>query len=175
MLKHLSIQTEKTYVHWVKRYGAFLHAAKLLPDQPSETKMKAFLTSLARTGVAAATQNQAFNALLFLYRDVLKQELVKVDALRAQRPASLRYCPTQAEVYQLLANVADIYGYALPPHRGREGGQPINKLCFNSEPGRIRRGLVNSNHETTALTVLVRDMVARHQICPGCHGALGCE
>lgn len=111
MLKHLSLQTEKTYVYWVKRYGAFLQAAKLPPDQPSETKMEAFLTSLARTGVAAATQNQAFNALLFLYRDVLKQELVKVDALRAQRPASLRYCPTRAEVCQLLASVADLYGY----------------------------------------------------------------
>lgn len=98
MHKHLSLQTEKTYVHWVKRYGAFLQAAKLPPDLPSETKMEAFLTSLARAGAAAATQNQAFNALLFLYCDVLKQELVKVDALRAQRPASLRYCPTQAEV-----------------------------------------------------------------------------
>ena len=51
MLKHLSFQTEKTYVHWVKRYGAFLQAAKLPPDQPSETKMEAFLISLARTGV----------------------------------------------------------------------------------------------------------------------------
>jgi len=98
MLRHSSINTEKTYVYWVKRYAAFLQAAKPPPDQPAETKMEAFLTSLARTGVAAATQNQAFNALLFLYREVLKQELLKVDALRAQRPASLRYCPNRPGV-----------------------------------------------------------------------------
>ncbi len=110
MFKHLSVETKKTYVHWVKRHGAFLQAAKLPLDQPFETNMEAFLTSPARTGVAAATQNQAFNALLFLYHEVFKPELVKVDALRAQRPANLRYCPTQAEVYQILTNVADIYG-----------------------------------------------------------------
>jgi site-specific recombinase XerD len=61
--------------------------------------------------VCASTQNQAFNALLFLYREVLKQELHEVNALRAKRPTSLRYCPTQAEVDQLLTHVADIYGY----------------------------------------------------------------
>ena len=111
MLRHLSVQTEKTYVHWVKRYAAFLQRAKLPPDQPSEAKMEAFLTSLARGGVSASTQNQAFNALLFLYREVLKQQLAEIDALRAKRPTSLRYCPTQTEVSQLLASVADLYGY----------------------------------------------------------------
>src|SRR5262245_57983793 len=107
MLKHLSVQTEKTYVHWVRRYGAFLQATKLPPGQSSET----FLTSLARAGVSASTQNQAFKSLLFLYREVLKQELVEVNALRAKRPATFRYCPTKAEVNQLLTNVADLYGY----------------------------------------------------------------
>lgn len=110
-LKHLSVQTEKSYVHWVRRYGAFLLTVQLPPAQASETKMEAFLTSLARAGVSASTQNQAFNALLFLYREVFKQELVEIHALRAKRPASLRYCPTQAEVTQLLAQVGDLYGY----------------------------------------------------------------
>ncbi len=111
MLKHLSVQTEKTYIHWLKRYGAFLQSTKPPPEATSESKMEAFLTGLARAGVAAATQNQAFNALLFLYREVLKQELVEVNALRAKRPPSLRYCPTQPEVHQLLAQVNDLYGY----------------------------------------------------------------
>ena len=111
MLKHLSVQTEKSYVHWVKRYGEFLQQAKLPAGQSSETKMEVFLTSLARAGVSASTQNQAFNALLFLYREALKQQLVEINALRAKRPASLRYCPSQTEVSQLLSHVTNLYGY----------------------------------------------------------------
>ena len=113
LLKHLSVQTEKTYVYWIRRYGLFLQAASVPPSQSSEAKMEAFLTSLARAGVSASTQNQAFNALLFLYREVLKQEIREVNALRAKRPVSLRYCPTQIEVNQLLAHVTDIYGYPI--------------------------------------------------------------
>ncbi len=63
MLRHLSVQTERTYIHWLKRYGAFLQSTKPPPEATSESKMEAFLTGLARAGVAAATQNQAFNAL----------------------------------------------------------------------------------------------------------------
>jgi site-specific recombinase XerD len=88
MLKHLSVQTEKTYVHWVKRYGGFLQASQLPPDQPSERKMEAFPTSLARSGVSASTQNQALNSILFLYREVLKQNLQHIDPLRAKRSSS---------------------------------------------------------------------------------------
>ncbi len=42
---------------------------------------------------------------------MLKQQLTDVDALRAKRPAMLRYCPSQAEVNQLPAHVSDLYGY----------------------------------------------------------------
>jgi site-specific recombinase XerD len=111
MLRHLSSQTKKTYVHRIKRYGAFLQAAKLPTGHTSETKIEAFLTSLARAGVSASTQNQAFNAMLFLYREVLKQQVGEVHALRAKRPVALRYCPTQDEVKQLLAQVSDLHGY----------------------------------------------------------------
>jgi hypothetical protein len=48
---------------------------------------------------------------LFFYRFALKQELGNIDALRAKRPAGLRYCPDRNETLQLLANVQDFYGY----------------------------------------------------------------
>ena len=102
MLKHLSVQTEKTYVHWVKRYGAFLQAAKLPPDQPSETNMEALLNRLARTSAAAATRNQAFNALLFLYREILHQELGGIQSVRADRPVRVPTVLTPEEVKQVL-------------------------------------------------------------------------
>jgi len=104
-LKHFSLNTEKTYVHWLQRYGKFLKDPKhknLLTEQKLET----FLTNLALAGVSASTQNQAFNALLFFYRDVLKQQLGPLDALRAKRPPALRHCPTREEVVQLLAYIS---------------------------------------------------------------------
>jgi hypothetical protein len=50
----------------------------------------------------------AFNALLFFYRYALKRDLGNVDALRAKRPAGLRYCPDRSETLKLLAHVNDV-------------------------------------------------------------------
>src|SRR5512140_282751 len=111
MLRHLSINTEKTYTHWLGRYGSFLRAQPSAEFLTSERKIEAFLTSLAIAGVSGSTQNQAFNAVLFFYREVLKQELGPVDSLRAKRPVNVRQAPTQEEVRQLLAVVPDVYGY----------------------------------------------------------------
>jgi integron integrase len=106
----LALSTQKTYTHWVKRYCLFLRA---FPGKEltSERKLEAFLSHLARAGVAAATQNQAFNAILFFYREILKVQLGEVHALRARRPPHLRECPSEQEVTQLLAGVPDLYGY----------------------------------------------------------------
>ncbi len=109
-LRHFSINTEKSYVHWLGRYGGFLKDSKL-KKLPSEKKMEAFLTHLALSGVSASTQKQAFNALLCFYRDVLKQELPPVNSLRAKQPNHVRHCPSHEEVTQLLSLVSDIYGY----------------------------------------------------------------
>ena len=109
-LRHLSINTEKTYIHWIGRYASFLKQKRgesLTPEQ----KMEAFLTRLALTGTSVETQNQAFNALLFLYRNVLKTELGPVDSLHAKLAGTVRQAPTQEEVRQLLGAVTDIYQY----------------------------------------------------------------
>lgn len=96
VLRHLSINTEKSYTHWLGRYGLFLKDPQL-KNLTAERKIEAFLTRLALSGVSASTQNQAFNALLCFYRDVLKRELGPVDSLRAKRPATIRQCPSQQE------------------------------------------------------------------------------
>jgi hypothetical protein len=66
-LRHYSIRTEQAYCDWIKRYIKF-HGLKVREELlPAEPKVEAFLTDLAVRGkVAASTQNQAFNALLFL-------------------------------------------------------------------------------------------------------------
>jgi hypothetical protein len=74
-----------------------------------EQKLQAFLTQLALSGISASTQYQAFNAILFFYRDVLKIQLGPVDSLRAKRPTALRHCPDREDVFKLLAHMPDIY------------------------------------------------------------------
>lgn len=107
--KHYSLATEQTYLAWLRRYMAFLAQDKF--PGTSESKMEKFLSVLAADGVAASTQNQAFNAILFFYRDVLGQKLGDIKALRAQRPAHIRHAPGKADVVKLLQNVQDQAGY----------------------------------------------------------------
>lgn len=73
--------------------------------------MEAFLTQLARQEVSASTQNQAFCALLFFYRECLGLKLGNVDALRAKKPVHLRYAPERDEVLALIARCQSAAGY----------------------------------------------------------------
>lgn len=106
--KHLALQTERTYSHWLRRYIGFLKTDRHGGD--SRSKVERFLTHLAREGVAASTQNQAFNAILFFYREVLEQELGEINALRAKRPVYVRQAPAREDVARLLATVRDRSG-----------------------------------------------------------------
>ena len=103
--KHFSIRTEQTYVEWIKRY-IFFHG-KRHPNEMAEAEITAFLTHLARAGkVAASTQNQALSALLFLYREVLQQNIGWLDQVeRAKRPARLPVVLTKDEVRRLFAHL----------------------------------------------------------------------
>jgi len=108
--QHKALATEETYVLWLRRYMA---AVRQMPNSlPSEKKLERFLTELAQQGVAASTQQQAFNAVAFFYKDVLGVPLQAVDALRVRRPAHLRHAPTVAETRLLLQAVPDVGGYA---------------------------------------------------------------
>ena len=78
-LKHYSIRTEQCYCDWIRRYIRF-HAMRSREELFAATgKVEMFLSDLAVNGkVVASTQNQSFNALLFLYREVLHQPLENV-------------------------------------------------------------------------------------------------
>jgi integron integrase len=108
-LKHLSYATEKSYSGWVQSYIRAL--GKMPAEWPSEQKAAAFLTQLARAGVAAATQSQALNAIIFLYRHVLGTALGDVEALRVRRPPTVRTALPVEEVRALLGAVEDVGGY----------------------------------------------------------------
>ena len=110
-LKHLALNTEESYVHWLIRYATFLKGQKPDPTSTTEQKIEGFLTNLALSGMSASSQNQAFNGLLFFYRHALKHELGSINSLRARRPAALRHCPARDEVVRLLAQVLDVHRY----------------------------------------------------------------
>lgn len=99
---HYSRRTEEQYVHWVKRFIYF--SGKRHPVELGAAEVTAFLNHLSRErDVAAATQNQALSALLFLYKEVLRQPLPWLDELeRAKRPARVPTVLTRAEVKRLL-------------------------------------------------------------------------
>ena len=99
-LHHYSIHTERSYVDWIVRYVLFHKMQSRADLQPAEAKMEAFLSDLAVTQhVAPATQNQAMNALVFLYKRVLEQPLEgKIDALRADAKVHVPVVLTREEV-----------------------------------------------------------------------------
>ena len=100
--RHYSRRTEQTYWYWI-RYFVFFHG-KRHPAQMGAAEVTAFLSWLAtERNVAAATQNQALSALLFLYKQVLGVELPWLGELvRAQRPVRLPAVLSEAEVRRLL-------------------------------------------------------------------------
>jgi len=101
-LRHLSPRTEEAYRHWIRRF--ILFHGKRHPSELSPDHVAAFLSALATgANVAAATQNQALQAILFLYRDVLLQPLGHVPAIvRARAPARLPVVLSRAEVRAVL-------------------------------------------------------------------------
>jgi len=101
-VRHYSRRTESAYLAWIRRF-IFFHG-KRHPAEMGALEITKFLSSLAVEGdVAASTQNQALSALLFLYRDVLKQDLPWLDdVVRAKRPARLPVVLTRDEVRTLL-------------------------------------------------------------------------
>jgi len=109
-IKHYSYRTERSYLDWVKRFNDYVsnvkkkdvHKVGLASDD-----VRDFLSYLAITKrVSASTQNQAFNALLFLFRDVLKVELGDLSkTVRAKRGQKLPVVLSPEEVQALFKNV----------------------------------------------------------------------
>jgi integron integrase len=103
-LRHYSPRTEDCYVAWIERYIRF-HGLRH-PRDMGTAQVAAFLTHLAaEEHVAASTQNQALNALVFLYEQALEIELGRVDALRARRRRRLPLVLSPEEVQRVLVNI----------------------------------------------------------------------
>ncbi len=109
-LRHYSYQTEKSYIGWIKRY-IFFHNKKH-PKDMGKIEIEEFLTHLAvEKKVAPSTQNQAFNALLFLYEQVLEISIKNenIQALRAKKKIHIPVVLTQEEVAIVIHNMKGTY------------------------------------------------------------------
>ena len=104
-VKHFSLSTERAYVGWVRRF--ILFHRKRHPKDMGEDEIRQFISHLAVDArISASTQTVALSALLFLYREVLKQELPYVKNIERAKPAN--YLPvvfTRNEVNLVLAGL----------------------------------------------------------------------
>ena len=103
--RHLAFRTEQVYLQWMRRYVKF-HGRRH-PREMGPLEVEAFLTHLAvEAKVGASTQNQALQALLFLYKQVLDIELPWLENVtRASRPRRLPVVLSTAEVRSVLAQL----------------------------------------------------------------------
>ncbi len=104
---HYARRTELAYVSWIERFLAWIGSDD--PRTASEVQIRNFLSELAIKGnVAASTQNQAFSALLFLFRDVLQIEMQFLEAERAKRPQRVPEVLTIEEVDSVLQEMGGV-------------------------------------------------------------------
>lgn len=108
--KNYSIRTEEAYISWIKRYVLFHQKThpKLLTAQDINT----FLTFLAaKRNLSASTLNQAKSALLFLYREVLDQEIEWIDeVVQTKKPQRLPVVFTKEEIRRILGQLRGVKG-----------------------------------------------------------------
>ena len=101
---HFSYSTEKTYISWIYRFIIFHN--KRHPEEMGGKEIADFLTDLAvERKVSASTQNQALNALVFLYRKVLKIPLDDFDFEHARIGKRLPVVFSRAEAQDVISNL----------------------------------------------------------------------
>jgi integron integrase len=109
--RHYSYCTEKSYLEWIRRFIAF-RDYELPRGSEAAEKVRGYLEYLAvEREVAASTQNQALNALVFFYKNVLQEPIGEMDEFaRAKRPRRLPDVLTRSEVQSLLAQMDGVAG-----------------------------------------------------------------
>lgn len=107
-MRHYSRQTLKLYRSWLRRFERFVQHKP--PQQLNSLDVRAFLSDLATTHrVSAATQNQAFNALLFVFTHILKRAFIIKDTVRAKRKPYIPTVLSRTEIEQVLAELTAPY------------------------------------------------------------------
>jgi integron integrase len=109
-LQHKSYRTERSYVSWIRRFLA--HTVGIASERLDERHVRGFLSFLAvEKRVAVSTQTQAFNAVLFLFRFVLRKPIEGLrPSIRSKQAKRLPVVMTRREVENVLRRLPDVYG-----------------------------------------------------------------
>lgn len=156
-LHHYSIHTERTYIAWIKRFVQYHNMQSREDLQHGEEKVEQFLTHLAvNRNVSPSTQNQAMNALVFLYKKVLKTPMEKeINAVRARKKMNVPVVLTREEVRQIMGFLQGVpqlivkllYGSGL---RIREAVRPrIHDIDYRMKSITVRSGKGAKDRVTT--------------------------
>jgi integron integrase len=107
--RHLSLRTEQAYLQWIKRFILFHH--KRHPAQMGAAEVNQFLTYLAvNANVAASTQNQALNAVIFMYKQFMERDIGDLGAyIRAKRTEKMPVVLSQEEARSVLNHLHGAY------------------------------------------------------------------
>jgi site-specific recombinase XerD len=129
--RKLAINTEQCYRTWICKFLDFLQTPQARDIATSEAKIEVFLSTMAREDYSSVSQNQAFNAILFLYRNVFKKDLAGIDALRCRTKPRERYTPTEAEVLAMLSKLRNsaIYNIRLAGALVYACGLRVSECC----------------------------------------------
>lgn len=162
--KHYSLKTESVYTHWVKRF--ILFHGKRHPKDMGRKEIEAFLSSLAKSGRGAKTQNQAYSAIKFMYLNLLEKEIGEINSLRAKEskriPAVLSRTDTMRVLdavhghpYNLITRT--LYG------TGMRLGEVLNLRVKDVDFGRyvvtVRNGKGNKDRTTTLPHSLIKPLM----------------
>jgi integron integrase len=150
-LEHYALRTEKTYWQWIRKFVAYHQGRK--PSEMGAAEIHAFLSHLAlNENVAASTQNQALNAVVFLYRKVLKKDLGDFgDFPRARRGKRMPVVCSRGEVQQLLGAMHGVEGlvarvlYGTGMRIAECLRLRVKDICFDLAEITVRAGKGNKN------------------------------
>ena len=160
-----ALETEKTYVDWIKQYVLF-HGTRN-PEEMGALEVEQFLTHLAvKRKVAKDTQRQALNALVFLYRTVLGRELGKVMPVRGRHGKRLPVVLTRKEVPGVLQRVEGACGmHKLMAELMYGSGVRVKECCRTRvkdvDLERLQLGVRGGKGDQDRVTVLPRGLVDR--------------
>jgi len=108
-LKGYSIRTEKSYVDWIRRFILFHN--KRHPKEMGKKEIESFFSHLViQRDVAPSTQNQAFNAILFLFEQVLEIKMPEnIQSIRSKKPVRVPTVMTPEETHEVIALMSGVH------------------------------------------------------------------
>ncbi len=177
-IRHYAVRTERAYVGWIQRFVLSVGGWNKVLSDVGEMQVKEFLGNLAvEDKVAASTQNQAFNALLFLFREVLKRDLQFLDTERAKKPSRIPVVLTTSEVATIFRHLKGrdllfariLYGGGLRHYEGLR--LRVKDVDVGSRQLIVRDGKGAKDRVTVLPESVIADVLAQKEMVRRLHDA----